>query len=79
MDESITIHDAVYYPCLQHACTLSHPGKPFYGWTSTQRNDHLSARSDSVVNLFWSCVGFTLVDQSQPLLLRCIDARLQFL
>ena len=43
-----------------------------YGSTSTQRKDHADA------NLLWFCVGFQWADQSQPLLLRRLDGRLQF-
>ena len=49
-----------------------------YGSTFTQRKDHADA-FDTVVNLFWFCVEFWCADQSQPLLLRRLDGRLQYL
>ena len=47
-------------------------------WLDVDTTQWPRSRFDSR-NLFWFCVGFTLADQSQPLLLRRPDTRLQFL
>ena len=57
--------------------TLPTRGRLGYGSKETKCNVHADA-FNAVVNLFWFCVGFELMDQSQRFLLRRLDGRLTF-
>ena len=46
-------------------------------WFHVDATQGAHKRFDAVVNLFRFCVWFEIADQSQPSLLRCLEARLK--